>query len=135
VQDDTPAVIVLAKVETRYYQELDGPYQWSLEFCVYEKGATVPLVSSVHDTLWSRSVTAEIDLRAGEYVVHVGSPHRPWNAAHHLALTKVRLDRRLTKSMNFIQELSPKWNGRKRTRKLTEMALSESIAASEYRNS
>ncbi|EIN13517.1 cysteine proteinase [Punctularia strigosozonata HHB-11173 SS5] len=111
IREDTPAVIVLAKAETRYFKELNGPYEWSLEFLVFERDGTEPIISSVHDTLWGRSVTAEIDLHAGEYVVHV------------------RLDKRLCKSPNFTHEGMPKWNGRKRTRKLTEMALSASIAA------
>jgi hypothetical protein len=71
VPGDTPAVFVLSQIEDRYYQDLAGPYQWSFEFIVYARNGEEPVAITMHDIFWERSVAAEVDLEAGEYVVHV----------------------------------------------------------------
>jgi hypothetical protein len=71
VPGDTPAVFVLSQVEDRYYQDLAGPYKWSFEFVVYARDGEEPVATTMHNTFWQRSMTVEVDLEAGEYVVHV----------------------------------------------------------------
>ena len=71
ISSPTPAVIVLAQVDTRSFAEIAGPYRWSLEFALYKKGESEPIGRSVHDRLYGRSVQMELDLEEGDYVVHV----------------------------------------------------------------
>ena len=71
ISSPTPAVIVLAQVDTRSFAEIAGPYRWSLEFALYKKGESEPIGRSVHDRLYGRSVQMELDLAEGDYVVHV----------------------------------------------------------------
>lgn len=73
VTEHTPSVIVLSRNNKRHFEQLDGPYAWSLDFTLFRKGEDEPLGSSGHDMYCTRSVTMEIDLEPGEYVVHVSS--------------------------------------------------------------
>ncbi|EIN09345.1 cysteine proteinase [Punctularia strigosozonata HHB-11173 SS5] len=111
VDGKTPSIFVLSQLETRYYQGLEGPYGWTFDFVVYPKSAMKPIARSRHNMLWDRSVVAEIDLEAGDYVVHV------------------RLDRSRLRADNWFFENISKWDERKRVRKLTQQAISQSIAS------
>lgn len=137
VDKPTPAVIVLAQLDGRYFEEFSGEYRWSLDFIVFSKahltsekssaGAHHPgqlmstnqpvvsedaLGSAIHSSLWDRSVKCEIDLPdAGEYVVHV------------------RLDRNLKRT---VKEDTSSWPRRKHARKWAEFVMSQSIAFSEF---
>ncbi|KAG8895227.1 hypothetical protein FRB99_000693, partial [Tulasnella sp. 403] len=113
----TEAVIVLAQLDSRYFDELAGPYRWSLDFALYRQGHHEPLGYSYHTTLWDRSVKMETVLDPGEYVV------------------QVRIDRALknpptsplpSPAMRLNSEAP--WDQRKLSRKRMEMALSQSIA-------
>lgn len=71
---DTPAVLVLAQLDDRYFDGLDGDFFWSLDFTLFEENSDVPLASSVHSRLWDRSVKLECDsLKAGNYVIQVSA--------------------------------------------------------------
>ncbi|KAG8958941.1 hypothetical protein FRC03_008689 [Tulasnella sp. 419] len=112
VSKPTRAVIVLAQLDTRYFEELASPFRWSLDFAIYKRNEDEAVASSVHSSLWERSVNAEIDLDTGEYVV------------------QVRLDRSLRRPKSYFQDNMATWNDRKLSRKQVEYALSNSIAAS-----
>ncbi|KAG9022453.1 hypothetical protein FRB95_014777 [Tulasnella sp. JGI-2019a] len=135
VDKPTPAVIVLAQLDQRYFEEFSGHYRWSLDFAIYAKPAptsgsgkasptgevmapTQPPVaaeslgSAIHSSLWDRSVKMEVKLpRAGEYVV------------------QVRIDRSQKRNKDFLQENASQWSGRKYARKYAEYVQSRSIAA------
>jgi hypothetical protein len=38
VTENTPAVIVLSQLDTRYFSEISGYTDWSMDFVVYRKG-------------------------------------------------------------------------------------------------
>ncbi|KAG8874197.1 hypothetical protein FRB97_006084 [Tulasnella sp. 331] len=136
IEKPTPAVIVLAQLDGRYFEEFSGHYRWSLDFAVYSKAHLTPeessvdahpgqlmstgqpvisddaLGSAIHSCFWDRSVKCEIDLpHAGEYVVHV------------------RLDRSLKRTKDWLSTNSSSWSGRKYARKWAEFVMSQSIAA------
>jgi hypothetical protein len=71
IQENTPAIIVLARADTRSWSDIQGPYAWSFDFTIYRKGEKTLLGSSTHDWYYKRSVTLELSLTPGEYVVHV----------------------------------------------------------------
>ncbi|QRV99267.1 calpain family cysteine protease [Ceratobasidium sp. AG-Ba] len=113
VSDDTPAVIVLSQLDTRFFGEISGIYRWTADFVVYRKGAPAdePYTRSVHTELWRRSVSVELDnLEAGDYVVHV------------------RLDRNKLREKNYYEEALKNWNPRKLSKVWAEACLSKSIA-------
>jgi hypothetical protein len=72
----SPAVIVLQQLDTRYFRGLTGPSTWQFDFVVFKRGQKEPVASSVKTSFWCRSVSLEVPLEAGEYVVHVG-PYIP----------------------------------------------------------
>ncbi|KAG8933072.1 hypothetical protein FRC03_008687 [Tulasnella sp. 419] len=117
ISEPTEAVIVLAQLDSRYFRDLASPYRWSLDFQLYKHNSSIPLASSIHSSLWDRSVKAEIKLlEPGSYVVHV------------------RLDRALKpgRSKDETDEESRAWDNRKLSRKKVERALSMAIAASKF---
>lgn len=67
----TPAIIVLSKLDDRYARGLLDRMRFSLDFQLYKKGGVEPILASTHSIFNLRSVNAEADLDAGEYVVHV----------------------------------------------------------------
>ncbi|KAG8903532.1 hypothetical protein FRB99_003163 [Tulasnella sp. 403] len=103
----TEAVIVLAQLDGRYFQELHGPYRWDLDFTLFKKGDKRPIGYSQHSALWGRSVKLERKLEPGEYTV------------------QVRIDR--MRKANWKAE-DPNWDERKLERKRTEQTQSQSIA-------
>ena len=62
---------MLSKLDDRYARGLLDRMRFSLDFQVYNKGGIEPIVASNHSIFNLRSVNAEADLDAGEYVVHV----------------------------------------------------------------
>ncbi|KAG5736063.1 Calpain-9 [Termitomyces sp. T112] len=64
------AIIVLSKLDDRYWKAIAGAAIWSFDFIVYKKGESKPITSST-TTRFGRSVNVEVYLEAGEYVVHV----------------------------------------------------------------
>lgn len=67
----TPVIIMLSKLDDRYARGLLDRMRFSLDFQVYKKEGVEPIVASNHSIFNLRSVNAEADLEAGEYVVHV----------------------------------------------------------------
>ncbi|KEP45949.1 calpain-1 catalytic subunit [Rhizoctonia solani 123E] len=113
VKEDTPAVIVLSQLDDRYFSEISGYSQWTLEFMVYQKGAPAsePYASSSHTIFWRRSVNVELgNLEAGDYVVHV------------------RLDRRHIRNRNYFQDSIGGWDHRKLSKVWSEACVASSIA-------
>lgn len=78
IPEDTEAVIVLAQLDTRFFQELSGVELYNLEFTVYplvegvSEEPPLAIGGSLHSSYWKRSVKMETDeLKKGDYVVHV----------------------------------------------------------------
>jgi len=67
----SPAIIVLQQLDTRFFRGMTGPNAWQFDFVVFKKGHKEPVASSVKTSFWRRSVSLEVPLEAGEYVVHV----------------------------------------------------------------
>ncbi|KAJ1300818.1 hypothetical protein OPQ81_002458 [Rhizoctonia solani] len=110
LEEATPAIIVLSRIDDRAFQLLTGCYAWNMDFSIFRKGeeGEEPLHSSNHTGFGRRSVNLEIDLEPGEYVVHV------------------RLDREMTRSADYLseEELKP----RKLSRVLSEQMQAKSVA-------
>ncbi|KAJ3564439.1 hypothetical protein NP233_g8293 [Leucocoprinus birnbaumii] len=66
-------VIVLSKLDDRYFKGLEGQYEWNLQFLVYQitDKSTALVAESEQATWWDRSINTEAHLQAGDYVVHV----------------------------------------------------------------
>jgi hypothetical protein len=71
VDAPTAAVIVLQQLDTRSFKEISGTVEYDFDFVVYKKGSKRIYASSTYNTFGSRSRNAEVDLEAGDYVVHV----------------------------------------------------------------
>ncbi|KAI5894576.1 cysteine proteinase [Schizophyllum commune H4-8] len=67
----TRAVIVLSRVNERYWMDLRGCYEWNIDFKLYKRGSKKCIGRSVHSSSWKKSVSLETELDEGEYVVHV----------------------------------------------------------------
>ncbi|KAF8877898.1 hypothetical protein BD779DRAFT_1232292 [Infundibulicybe gibba] len=104
--DPSLAVIVLSKLDDRYFQGIaeDSDFIWSFDFILFKRGSEIPVAESTHSPDHGRSTNLEVELEAGEYVLHV------------------RLDRHVTPLP------SDSWDERKYSRVLTERAKSQSIA-------
>lgn len=51
-----------------------------MDFKLFKKGEKRVLVNSSHSTFFGRSVNAELDLEAGEYVVHARIDRQAWRS-------------------------------------------------------
>jgi hypothetical protein len=67
----SPVILVLSQMDERYYDAISGYSRWTLDFKLYKKGDPELLARSSHSTFFCRSVNCELDLEAGDYVVHV----------------------------------------------------------------
>lgn len=65
------AVIVLSRLDDRYFQDLSGSSLWSFNFILYKKGDPEEIAESSKSYFGTRSVNIEMELDAGDYVVHV----------------------------------------------------------------
>lgn len=72
------AVIVLSQLDDRYFQDLSGSSVWSFNFIVYKKGDPEEIAESSESDFGTRSVNIEMELDAGDYVVHVRSKSMMW---------------------------------------------------------
>ncbi|KZT25899.1 cysteine proteinase [Neolentinus lepideus HHB14362 ss-1] len=106
IPESTPAVVAVSKLDQRHFSRISGGYDHSFDFLIFKRGEQEPISRSSHDQLWRRTVTTEVELEAGEYVVHV------------------RIDRR-----PISQPESTDWDARKLARTETEKLLSQSIAS------
>ncbi|KAF8687915.1 Cysteine proteinase, partial [Rhizoctonia solani] len=134
VTENSPALLVLSKLNDRYFRDVSGCNDWSMDFVVYRIGdewlfllppsrlglmsyvgapAKQPYARSCHNVLWRRTVSVELaNLEKGDYVLHV------------------RLDRKqkLGRSKYYYQESVGSWDTRKLSKVLTQEAISKSIA-------
>ncbi|KAJ7693200.1 hypothetical protein B0H17DRAFT_1010276 [Mycena rosella] len=101
-------IIVLSQLDSRFFTDISGRSYWSFDFLLFQRGQTEPLAMSSQPRFYSRSVNLELELEAGDYVVHV------------------RLDRNIQREKNSVDG----WNQRKLSRVLTARAQSQSIASS-----
>jgi hypothetical protein len=69
----TKAVLVLSKLDERYFQDISGNSCWTFDFVLFRKGSKEIVAESNAGRFWSRSVNQEVRLEKGEYVVHVSS--------------------------------------------------------------
>ncbi len=73
----TLAVLVLSRLDERYFRDISARSDWNLNFVLVKEGETEPLAESVHAMFWTRSVNLEIELEAGKYFVHVRLKYHP----------------------------------------------------------
>ncbi|KAJ7617828.1 cysteine proteinase [Roridomyces roridus] len=64
-------IIVLSQLDMRSYEAVAGDRDWSFDFILFKRGDKSPVATSLPAEVDSRSVNVEIQLDAGEYVVHV----------------------------------------------------------------
>ncbi|KAI9785388.1 MAG: hypothetical protein M1839_000407 [Geoglossum umbratile] len=68
---ESPVVIVLAQLDDRYFRGLGGQYYFKLQFRVHREGERDYLVRSHGSYYMRRSVSTELNLEAGKYLVLV----------------------------------------------------------------
>ncbi|KAJ6606943.1 hypothetical protein B0H10DRAFT_2073937, partial [Mycena sp. CBHHK59/15] len=107
-------IIVLSQLDSRYFNDISGRSYWSFDFLLFKRGQTDPLAMSSQPRFYSRSVNLELNLDAGDYVVHV------------------RLDRSNRREKNYYENAVDNWDQRKLSRVLTARAQSQSIASSSH---
>ncbi|KAJ7068535.1 hypothetical protein C8F01DRAFT_1336566 [Mycena amicta] len=106
----TKAILVLSKLDERYFLDLSGNSCWTFEFALFKKGSKELVAQSSLTRFYLRSVNLEAHLETGDYVVHV------------------RLDRELNTEVKEYTESN--CDTRKFARVQTERAKSQSIASS-----
>ena len=67
--EPSPVVIVLSKLDERYFQALEGQYDFSLHFRLEKDGEHDYIVRSHGNYLMNRSVSVDLDLQPGTYSV------------------------------------------------------------------
>jgi len=107
----TKVVIVLSKLDDRYFRDLRGRANWTMDFSLVRQGEKTPIASSSHSYLYIRSVNLEATLEAGTYLVYV------------------RLDRTLRPYQGAEEDKVDDNELRKLSRIMTERADSKSIVA------
>ncbi|KAJ7467789.1 cysteine proteinase [Mycena galericulata] len=104
----TKTVLVLSQLDDRYFRDISGDSSWMFDFVLFKKGKKDVVAESGLARFYMRSVNVELELEAGEYVVHV------------------RLDR----CVNDYEVHPPsQYEARKFARVQTERAKSQSIAS------
>lgn len=97
------AVIVLSQLDDRYFRGLQGRFLWSFDFLLFKKGDTEAEGTSSQGRTHMRSVNLEMDLEAGEYVLHVRTCSILWMRV--TVMSQVRLDREI--SSEFVRFIYP----------------------------
>ncbi|EDU49438.1 calpain-B [Pyrenophora tritici-repentis Pt-1C-BFP] len=64
-----PVVIVLSQLDDRYYEGLEGQYEFNLQFRLHKDDEEEYIVRSNGTYYMKRSVSTELDLEAGNYTV------------------------------------------------------------------
>ena len=64
-------MIVLSQLDDRYFKGLDGIVEHNVEFSVYKIATREWKGESVSTEFWTRSVSCQIELEAGDYAVYV----------------------------------------------------------------
>ncbi|KAJ7247339.1 cysteine proteinase [Mycena rebaudengoi] len=106
-------ILVLSQLDSRYFKDISGLWYWSFDFLLFKRGQPHPIAVSSQPRFNSRSVNLEIELDAGDYVVHV------------------RLDRRSRpgREKGYFEQSAEEWDQRKLSRMLTAREKSRSIAS------
>ncbi|KAJ7589146.1 hypothetical protein C8J56DRAFT_937820 [Mycena floridula] len=109
----SPVIIVLSQLDGRYFKEIDGCYKWTFDFKIFKKGEKEPIASGESSVPYvsSRSVNLEMELEAGDYVVHV------------------RLDRAVERAKDYYETGVQGWDQRILSRVLTQRAIGQSNAS------
>jgi hypothetical protein len=84
---------VLAELDDRYFRDLEGDSLWAFNFIIFKQGDADELAESSQSIMGTRSVNLELELDAGEYVIHVGVIHLKITIAYSSVNFQVRLDR------------------------------------------
>ncbi|THU76013.1 cysteine proteinase, partial [Dendrothele bispora CBS 962.96] len=71
LSEPTLAIIVLSQIDNRYFKEISGCSYWQFDFIIFKAGEKEILAESSLSRLRSRSVNVEVNLDAGDYVIHV----------------------------------------------------------------
>ena len=69
ITEPSPVVIVLSKLDERYFRALEGQYNFSLHFRLEKDGEHDYIVRSHGNYLMNRSVSVDLDLQPGTYSV------------------------------------------------------------------
>jgi hypothetical protein len=64
-------IISLSQLDTRFFCEISGTSSWNIDFVVYKRGDKEITAVSYYALLRTRSVSCELNLEAGEYIVYV----------------------------------------------------------------
>ena len=67
-------IISLSQLDTRYFQAISGSSKWNIDFVLYKRGETEITGVSYYALVMARSVTSELNLEAGEYIIFVSNP-------------------------------------------------------------
>jgi len=110
ISSPTQAVIVLSQLGRRHFYQISGKVYWTMDFVLVKEGESVPLAPSLHSTFFQRSVSLEIELEEGTYLVYV------------------RLDRDYGKNSDLKQVKEDQL--RKLSRLLTQRATGRTVAKS-----
>lgn len=82
ISQTTPTVIVLSKLDDRYFRGLTGQYDFVLSFRVHKAGEEDYIMRTFSGDSWDRSVSVELDLEPGTYEVRlkitaIRNSHKP----------------------------------------------------------
>ncbi|KZF22520.1 cysteine proteinase, partial [Xylona heveae TC161] len=69
LEKDSQAVIVLTQLDSRYWRGLEGQYRFTLQFRLHKEGEEDYIVRSHGNYNMTRSVSTELELEAGSYLV------------------------------------------------------------------
>ena len=58
-------------MDSRYFEAISGVSKWNIDFVVYKRGGKEIVGVSYYAVIQSRSVTCELQLEAGEYIIFV----------------------------------------------------------------
>jgi hypothetical protein len=72
-------IISLSQLDTRYFEAISGLSKWNIDFVIYKRGEKEITGVSYYGRFQVRSVTSELDLEAGEYIIFV-SPSLSFNS-------------------------------------------------------
>ncbi|KAH8835194.1 hypothetical protein DL96DRAFT_1729686 [Flagelloscypha sp. PMI_526] len=123
IPESSPTILVLSKMDERYFTGLGGRSYWHFAFTVFKKGQSEPVTDSVGMAFRGalRSDHVELDLEKGTYVVHV------------------KIGRIYKDEPTWYSEGRKKWPPHKLSEVLAERARSRAMAANfkveeEYNN-
>ena len=66
-------IISLSQLDTRCFECICGVSKWNIDFVVYKRGDKEITGVSYYAVVMCRSVTSELKLEAGEYIVYVSA--------------------------------------------------------------